>query len=239
MVNSLDSANRKVERQEESVEQGGEKVSPGLNENTFRYKGGHWEIAFCGETIYPSGKEGYRYISYVLSKPRENLHNYRIYQDVIAQVFGSVTEGQKFDAKLYPESSTKIQTTVEDKGKDYQYYQSMIGSLDKEDAELKKEKSELEIDNIDMSRLDEINEQLNQNSETRKLIVKDFKSGGKVKSENEKTAYNVYMNIYRSLLTIKKEHPTLHTHFKAFFANGKEYTSYNPDRDIFWQTDRY
>ena len=238
MVNSLDGANREIEQQEESVEQGEENVLPNLNENIFCYKGGRWEIVFDGKTIYPTCKEGYRYISYVLSKPRENLHNYRVYQDVKGLVFGSVTEGQKFDAKLYPESSTKIQTTEEDKGKGYQHYNNMIDTLDKGDAELKKERSELEIDNIDISRLCEINEQLNQNSETRKLLARDFKSGGKVKSENEKTAYNVYMNIYRSLQTIKKEHPTLHSHLKAFFTNSKEFTFYNPDREILWQTNR-
>ena len=239
VVNSLDGANHAVERQEESVEQGEENVSPNLNENIFRYKGGRWEIAFDGETIYPSDKEGYRYISYVLSNPRENLHNYRIYQAVNNMVFGLVTEGQQFDAKLYPERATKIKITKEDKADDYQKNKEMIKELDKEDNKLKKEKSELENEgSVDASRLAEIEEELNQNDDIRKAIAADFNSGGKVKTKKEKTTSNVYMNIYRSLLTIKEEHQALYIHLKAFFANGKEYTSYNPDREILWQTNR-
>jgi len=225
-------------QQEEKVILSDEQLQTNIDKNIFRYKGGRWEITFAGKTIFPKDKKGFRYISYVLFNPKEELHNFRLYQLVNNPVTGSVTKEQSFDAKINPERSTKVRATKGDRGDDYLSYKKMLDNIDEEDKELKIERSELEIDGIDMSRLNEINEKLGQNNETRKLISKDFKSDGNDKSAKEKIIYNVYINIYRSLRTIKQEHPDLHTHLKAFLANSKEYTSYSPDRDILWQTNR-
>jgi hypothetical protein len=238
---SLDSKDYEVKEQEDkAVLTHGplqEKVTSNLKENIFRYKGGCWEIVFNSVTIYPKDKEGFRYISYVLSNPRKDLHNYRIYQDVNSLVFGSVTEGQKFDAKLYSERATKIKTTEKDKADDYQKNKEMIKELDKEDNGLKKEKSELENKgSVDTSRLAEIEAELNQNDGIRKMMVADFNSSGKVKTKKEKTTSSVYMNIYRCLRDINITHPALYRHLNAFFYNGKKNTSYQPDKDVPWKT---
>ena len=232
---------KEVEPDEEQVDvpvvdKNKEKFTSNLKGNIFRYKGGHWEITFDGKKIFPKNKKGFSYISYVLSNPKEEFHNFSLYQFINNPVAGSVTKEQSFDAKINPERSTKVSATKGDKRDDYLNYKKMLDELEEEDKDLNIEKSELEIDGVNMSRLNEINEKLDQSKEIRKLISKDFKSDGNDKSAKEKIIYNVYMNIYRSLLTIKQEHPSLHLHLKTFLTNSKEYSSYRPDRDICWQT---
>ncbi len=213
-----------------------DKAPISLNNCIFTYKGGHWEIIFGGKKIIPPDMKGFGYIAYILSNPNEEFHNFRLHNLVNGQITGSLTKEQSFDAKLNPERSTKISETKQDKRDEYNRYKDMLSALDQEDEELNTEQFELEKDGIETSRLLEINEQLSRNSETRKLIAQDINSDVAGKSEKKKIVNNVYMNIYRSLQVIDKRHSLLRKHLKAFFTNGKEYTSYHPDMDYPWQT---
>ena len=237
VIDLSESLKPKTLNKEDKLEPISEPLSPKTEDYLFRYKGGHWEIIFDKRTIYPTNSIGLKYISFVLSNHNKELYNYAIYQMTEGVEKSTTTKDQSDDSGLQLDRTTKINTTKAEKRNAYKEHEKLLHELDKKNKELELEKFELEKDGLETSELEEINKQLNDNHETLKMIVKGFRPDGKFGGDKERITKNVYTAIYRNLKLIEKEHPPLRQHLKAFFTNGKEYTSYRPDKNYPWQTD--